>query len=73
MFLGAGIGDDASGRYRAVAQGPEEFPVPGLAQFRRGFDIGQCASHALVGIVDGQIDRRTVFCLQPVFLLPDIL
>lgn len=56
----------------AVAQGPEEAPVP---VFAGGLvlDIGKGAGDALPGTVDAGIHRRTVLALEPVLLVPDIL
>ena len=69
---GAGIGNDPAGRDGAVAQGPEEAPVP---VFAGGLvlDIGKGAGDALPGTVDAGIHRRTVLALEPVLLVPDIL
>mgnify|MGYP006953807320 CR=1 FL=1 len=72
MFQCPGVRDNASCGNRAVAQRPKKFLSPVGAFFRCVFNIGQSAGDALKGIVDSGIQDLTVFCLKPVFLIPDI-
>src|SRR5690606_4850191 len=69
---GTGIRGDATGRDRPTAQRPEKPFVPVILLFAAALDFGEGAGDALVGVVDVDIDRRTLFRLQPVFLVPDI-
>ena len=71
VFQRAGIGRDAAGGNRAVAQRPKERFVPLLAQLL-AFHIGKRARDTLVGVVHRLVDRRTVFRGQPVLLIPDV-
>ena len=72
MLGGAGIRGDASGRDRPTAQRPEKPFVPVILFFAAVLDFGESAGDALVGVVDVDIDRRTLLGLQAVFLVPDI-
>ena len=69
----AGVGGDAAGGDRTAAQRPQEALVPLAAQLVAGFGLGQGAGHALVGAVDGGIDRLAGLRLQAVFLVPDVV
>src|SRR6185437_7423801 len=69
----AGVGGDAAGGNRAAAQRPQETLVPVAAQFVADFHVGQGARHALVGLVDGGVDRLAGLRLQAVFLVPDVV
>ncbi len=70
--LGAGVGGDAPGRDRAVAQRPQETLVPRVADLRR-FHVGKRTRHALPGVVHGNVEDRAVLRLEAVFLVPDVL
>ena len=68
----SGVGGDAPGRDRAMAQRPQETFVPLLAQFGRGFDVGQRARDPRPGVVHGRVDRFALLGLEAVFLVPDV-
>ncbi len=72
VLVRAGVGRDATGRDRAAAQCPQEAVVPVGLFFRRRLDLGQRLRDALVGVVDGRVDRLALLGLQAVFLVPDV-
>jgi len=47
--------------------------IPSLTQLRGRLDIGQRPRDALVGAINILIDRNTLFGLEAVFFIPDIL
>ncbi len=71
VFERAGIRRDAAGGDRAMAQRPQERFVPLFAAFL-GFNVGERARDAFIGIVHRIVDGRTVFRGQPIFLVPDV-
>ena len=72
VFPSAGVGNDPPRRNGAMAQGPQKLLAPKFAQFLGGFHRRQRLGHALIGAVDGLIDRSPVLGLEPVFLVPDV-
>ena len=71
MLQRAGIGSDAPGRDRAIAQGPHETLVPVLALLL-GLHFGQRLCHPAIGAVDGFVERVTRLVLQAVLAIPDV-
>ncbi len=71
VLFSAGIGDNASGRNRAVLQRPGETGMPVLAYIIR-FHFGQSDSHAIIGRLDIGIDLVAELVLQAILLVPDI-
>src|SRR5690606_11205651 len=71
VVLGAGVGNDAPGGNRAVAQGPQELLVPVLALLGR-LNFRQGARDALPGVIHVLVDGGAILVRQAVFLRPDL-
>ena len=59
VLEGTGIGYDATRRYRAMAQCPQEFAVPLFPLCRCFLNLGERTCDTRKGIVDGVVDDLT--------------
>jgi len=71
VLQGAGVGDDAPGRDRTVAQGPQKAFVPLILQLG-ALHLGDGAGHSFVGAIDILVDGITELVFETVLFVPDI-
>ena len=69
--LGAGIGDNTTGRDSTVLECPYKAFFP-LGAFLFGFNIGECFGNALVGCIDICIYGFLLLVFESVFFIPDV-
>ncbi len=68
----SGIGNDASGRYRALPQRPEKLLVIAFLVGLAGLHVGQCPGDPFVSGVDRIVDDFVMLGLQAIFAVPDL-